>query len=266
MMKRKDLPDVGELVVGTVVKVFDYGAYVALDEYGGLEAYLPWSEVSSRWIRSIKDYLKEGQKVVGKVIRVNRAKKHVDISLKRVTEGERRRKILEWKRAVKADKILEIAASKLGKTKEEAYKEAGWKLEDYYGEIYAGLEESVVRGIEALLEAGVSEEWAKVLKELADKHITIKKVKVKGVFSIQVIKPNGIEIIRNALTSAYKEVSEGNVDIRIYTIGAPRYVVEVTATDYKLAERVLNRIVKRVTEIIKQHNGIVEFVRERTRS
>lgn len=264
VLRRKDLPDVGELVVGTIVKVFDYGAYVTLDEYGGLEAYLPWSEVSSRWIRNIKDYLREGQKVVGKVIRVNKAKKHVDISLKRVTEGERRRKMLEWKRAVKADKILEIAADRLGKTKEEAYKEAGWKLEDYYGEIYAGLEESVIRGIEALLEAGVSEEWAKALKELADKHITIKKVKVRGIFTIQVIKPNGIEIIRDALIKAHKEVDK-DVDIRIYTIGAPRYVVEVTATDYKLAEKALSKIVKKVTEIIKQHDGIVEFIKERTR-
>lgn len=264
VLRRKSLPDVGELVVGTIVKVFDYGAYVTLDEYGGLEAYLPWSEVSSRWIRNIKDYLKEGQKVVGKVIRVNKTKKHVDISLKRVTEGERRRKILEWKRAVKADKILEIAAERLGKTKEEAYEEAGWKLEDYYGEIYVGLEEAVIRGIEALTEAGVPEEWAKVLKELADKHITIKKVKVKGTFTIQVLKPNGVEIIKEALTKALKE-TPSDVNARIYTIGAPRYVVEVTATDYKLAEKVLSKIVKTVNDVIKKHGGVVEFVRERTR-
>ena len=37
--KRKPLPTVGELVVGTVTKVFDYGAYLNLDEYGGKEAY-----------------------------------------------------------------------------------------------------------------------------------------------------------------------------------------------------------------------------------
>ncbi len=262
VMKRKPLPDVGELVVGTIKKVFEYGAYVTLDEYEGMEAYLPWSEVSSRWIRNIKDYLREGQKIVAKVIRINRRRKQIDISLKRVTEGERRRKMLEWKRAVKADKILELAAEKLGKTKEEAYREAGWKLEDYYGEIYAGLEEAVLRGIEALKEAGVPDEWAKVLKELADKHITIKKVKIKGVFTIQVLKPNGVEIIRDALKKAYEKLPE-NVSIRIYTIGAPRYVVEVTATDYKIAERVLSNIVKTVTKAIESHGGIVEFNRER---
>lgn len=262
VMKRKSLPDVGELVVGTIRKVFEYGAYVTLDEYGGMEAYLPWSEVSSRWIRNIKDYLREGQKVVAKVIRINRKRKQIDISLKRVTEGERRRKMLEWKRAVKADKILELAAEKLGKTKEDAYREAGWKLENYYGEIYAGLEEAVLRGVEALKEAGIPDEWSKILKELADKHITIKKVKIKGVFTIQVLKPNGVEIIKEALMKAYTGIPE-NVSVRIYTIGAPRYVVEVTATDYKIAERVLSQIVKRVTKTIESSGGIIEFNRER---
>ncbi len=262
VMKRKPLPEVGELVVGTIKKVFEYGAYVTLDEYDGMEAYLPWSEVSSRWIRNIKDYLREGQKIVAKVIRMNRKRKQIDISLKRVTEGERRRKMLEWKRAVKADKILELAAEKLGKTKEEAYREAGWKLEDYYGEIYAGLEEAVLRGVEALKEAGVPDEWAVVLKELADKHITIKKVKIKGVFTIQVLKPNGVEIIKEALKKAREKLPE-NVSVRIYTIGAPRYVVEVTATDYKIAEKVLSQIVKTVTKTIQSHGGIVEFNRER---
>ena len=85
-MKRKPLPDVGEIVIATVKKVFEYGAYVTLDEYGGLEAYLPWSEVSSRWIRDIRDYLREGQKIAVKVIRVIRRKKQVDVSLKRVME------------------------------------------------------------------------------------------------------------------------------------------------------------------------------------
>ncbi len=87
-------------------------------------------------------------------------------------------------------------------------------------------------------------------------------MKIKGVFTIQVLKPNGVEIIRDALKKAYEKLPE-NVSVRIYTIGAPRYVVEVTATDYKIAERVLSNIVKTVTKAIESHGGIVEFNRER---
>jgi translation initiation factor 2 subunit 1 len=42
--------------------IYDYGAYVTLEEYGGLRAYLPWSEVSSKCVRSIRDVFREGQR------------------------------------------------------------------------------------------------------------------------------------------------------------------------------------------------------------
>ncbi len=260
--KRKELPDVGDLVVGTIEEVFDQGAYVRLDEYGGLRAYLPWNEVSSRWIRSIKDYLRVGQKAVFKVIRVDRRKKYVDISLKRVFENERRRKMLEWKRAVKAEKLLELAAQKLGKTLDEAYEEAGWKLEDHYGEIYAGLEEAVLRGPEALLEAGVPEDWANVLAEVAKKHIEIRKVKIKGVVTARCIKPDGVDRIREVLMEAYNSAGDG-VNVRLYSAGAPRYVLEVEANDYKIAEKALAQILEAMEKKAKELEVEISFTREK---
>jgi len=89
---KKPLPDDGEILIATVKKVFDQGAYVTLDEYGGLEAYLPWIEVSSRWVRNVRDVLSEGRKIVVKVIRIDRKKGTVDVSLKKVTEDERKKK------------------------------------------------------------------------------------------------------------------------------------------------------------------------------
>jgi len=143
--KRTELPEVGDLVIGTVTKTFEYGAYVRLEEFGGHDAYRPCREVGWKWVRDVKEFVKEGQKVVAKVIRVDRKKKHVDISLKRVSDSEQRRKLLEWKRAQRAEKILEVVASRLGKTLDDAYREVGWKLEDKYGEIFGGLEHCISR-------------------------------------------------------------------------------------------------------------------------
>lgn len=260
---RKELPDVGDLLVATVKEIFEYGAYITLDEYGGMEAYLPWSEVATRWVRSIKDVLKENQKIVVKVIRVNRRNRQVDVSLKRVMESERRRKVLAWKRAERAEKILEIAAAKLGKTLGEAYKEAGWKLEDYYGEIFAGLEQAVMRGTEALTEAGVPEEWAKVLHEVACKHIEIKRVKVAGVLTLRSVARDGVERIRKVLMVMKSQVPEGGLEVKVYTLGAPRYKVEVTATDYKVAEQALSKMVS-ICRQLSRDLGI-EFSFERSK-
>jgi len=264
--KRHELPEVGELVVGTVTKVFEYGAYVRLEEYGGLEAFLPWSEVSTKWIKDIRDFVKEDQRVIAKVIRVDRRKKHVDISLKRVSEGEQRRKLLEWKRAQRAEKLLEITASKISKTLDDAYREVGWKLEDKYGEILTGLELAAQRGEEVLREAQVPEEWIRPLMEELKKHVEVKKVKIHGLLTLTSLSPDGVNRIRDVLSkpliSLAKDLDK-NTLIRVYTVGAPRYRVEVISTDYKAAEKILSKYVSAASSIAKELNVTLSFERER---
>ncbi len=264
VIKRKELPDVGELVVGTVKEVYDYGAYLTLDEYGGLEAYLPWSEVASRWIRSIEEAVKPGQKVVVKVIRVNKHRKQVDVSLKRVTESEKRKKFMLWKRAQKAEKILEIVAQRLGKSLKEAYEEAGWKIEDYYGEIMAGLEQAVLEGAEALMKAGVPPEWAKALYEEAKRHIEVKRAKITGTLTLKTLEPDGVERIRKILLEIKNTVEKTpNVKAILYTVGAPRYRVEVEANDYKTAEKALAEGLEMAKKLARTLNVELSFSRDK---
>jgi len=263
--KRTPLPRVGELVIGAVKKVFDYGAYLSLGEYNNIEAYLPWSEVSSKWVRDIRDFVREGQRVVVKVIRVDRRKRHIDVSLKRVNPSEQRRKLLEWKRAQRAEKILEIVAKRIGKSLDEAYNEVGWKLEDYYGEIYAGLEEASYRGSEALQEAGVPSEWYEPLLNEVRKHIKIKRIKIQGVIYLLSLAHDGVEKIKKTLADPLQKIAlDEDTKIKVYTIGAPKYRIEVTSTDYKKAERVLQSYIKQVQKLAKSLSMEFSFEREKT--
>lgn len=263
--KRTELPEVGDLVIGTVTKTFEYGAYVRLEEFRGHEAYLPWSEVSSKWVRDVKEFVKEGQKVVAKVIRVDRRKKHVDISLKRVSDSEQRRKLLEWKRAQRAEKLLEVVASKLGKTLDDAYREVGWKLEDKYEEIFEGLELTAYQGEEVLREAGVSEEWIGPIMDELKKHIEVKKVKIHGLLTLTSTDPDGVERIREVLLKPLNPLGselDRNTSIKVYTIGAPRYRIEVVSVDYKQAEKILNTYTSLAQDTAKTLNVNYSFERE----
>ena len=62
MAERKpEWPEAGDLVIATIETVTDYGAYAKLDEYEK-RGLLHVSEISSSWIRNIRDFVRENQK------------------------------------------------------------------------------------------------------------------------------------------------------------------------------------------------------------
>src|SRR5919109_2491020 len=116
MVRGKEYPDEGELVVGTVRAVENFGAFVKLEEYPDKEGFLHIAEVSAGWVKRIRDHVREQQRVVCKVLTVDPSRGHVDLSLKRVNEHAKREKIQEWKNEVKAEKLLEITSQRLKKS------------------------------------------------------------------------------------------------------------------------------------------------------
>ena len=153
MVRRKNQwPDEGELIVGTVHKVLNYGAFANLEEYQGKEAFIHISEVSSGWVKNIRDYVRENQKIVARVLRVNPRKGHVDVSMKRIREDQRTKKIQAWKIEQKAEKFLEFAGQTLGKDLDTAYDEVGYELMDRFGDIYGAFEIASEEGEKALIE------------------------------------------------------------------------------------------------------------------
>ncbi len=249
--RRRGVPEIGELVVAQVKKVFDYGAYADLLEYQNLEAFIPWSEISTKYVKDIREILKEKQVVVGKVIRVEKkpTRIEVDISLKRVMEGEKRIKMLRWKRMQKAQKIVELTAKKLGKSLDEAYKEVWVHLERM--DPLSILEDAVMMGPQKLVEVGINEQWAKAIYEEAEKHITIKTVRIRGIAKIISYKPDGVERIKKLLTEIKNLSLSSQVKLDVYTIGAPRYRIEIEAHDYKTAEEVFNKISSLIDKLAK---------------
>jgi translation initiation factor 2 subunit 1 len=253
-MARHELPNVGDYVIGTVAEVFDYGAYVTLDEYNGLKAFLPWSEVASKWVRDLREVVREGQKIVVKVIRVDRRKKEVDVSLKKVADNERKRKLLWWKRYVKACKIVEIVAQQIGKKIEDAYREVIWRLEDAYGDPMYAIEEAVSTGPQVLLKAGVPQEWVDALVKEAGKHVKVKEVRVRRILVMRSIVPDGVERIRKCLAEVSGVLTGKNVKHEIYVTGSPRYIIDLYSQDYKTAETLMGEVVETLEKCCRTNN------------
>src|ERR687896_626757 len=69
----KKIPEAGDIVIVTVKEITGHGAYVSLEEHGNITGFLHISEIATGWIRNIERYVRPNQKIVLKVIRVNKA-------------------------------------------------------------------------------------------------------------------------------------------------------------------------------------------------
>ena len=255
--KKVEWPEPGDLVLASVQRITDYGAYVTLDEYGK-EGLLHVSEVSSGWVRNIRTFVREGQKVVLKVLRVDMTKGHVDLSLRRVSRLERREKVLSSKMELKAESIFRSVSEKLNEPFEELYAKTSALIGEKFGGVYEGLEKAAREGPEPLVEAGLAADMASALTEVAREKIRAPMVRVKGWLELQCMKPNGVIFIKQALQSAEKAKARG-AKIRVYAVAAPKYAVEVWAEDYKEAEKTLQTVTETAIETITKAGGTGVF-------
>ncbi len=79
--------DVGSIVEGTVVKITHYGAFVELSE--GKSGLVHISEIADTYVKDVRDYLKEQERVKVKVLGVNERGK-LDLSVKQALSPEER--------------------------------------------------------------------------------------------------------------------------------------------------------------------------------
>ena len=258
-MRRKEYPEEGEFVVGTVINVQNYGAFVSLDEYPNKEGFIHIAEVASGWVKRIRNHIKEKQKVVCKVLHVDKSKGHIDLSLKRVNEHQKREKIKEWKNSQKAEKLMEMLADRLGKTVEECHDEFGDKLVEKFGSLYAAFEETAYDP-EILIQENFNGEWIKEFQILAQENITISFVEITGYIDITSPLPDGVKHIKQSLLKG-EESEYDDVEIEIHYIGGGEYSLSVKAPDYKIAEEEMKKAVSRIEEEI-DNKGRVTFHRK----
>jgi translation initiation factor 2 subunit 1 len=254
MTATPEYPEVGDLVVASVTKVVDYGAYVKLDEYAGVEGLVHISEIASTYVKNIRVHVREGQKLVLKVLRVSTQRAQVDLSLRRVTGREKSEKMLEWKKVRKADSIIKGAAERLKVSEEDAAKIKS-VIDEKFDNPYDSFEEAIDEGDETFTKLGVSEDWAKALTEVARSKIRLERAKVTGTVELTCTKTAGVEAIKQALRGAKKAKKTRGTSIKIYAIGSPRYRLEVRSKEITDAQATLNLAIEEVLSAIKGLGG-----------
>lgn len=260
-MQERGWPEQGELVVCSVQNVKDFVAFVTLDEYNNREGLIPISEIARGWIKYIRDHIREGQKVVCKVLNVDPQKGHIDLSLKDVNEHQRREKIRVWKNESKSAKWIGFATKAVGR--EEITPEITDAVYREYGDLYSAFEDFVTEGRSALDKLNLDTALADALYTIATENVKLPQVTIAGDLFLRSTKSDGVNIIRRALRSAEPRVD--GTEIEITYLGAPNYRVKVTASNYKDAEKALEKASSAAIGVLKRAGGEGKFSR-RTKS
>lgn len=261
-MQYSGWPNSGELVVGKVDEIEDFGVFVELEEYRDKRGLIHISEVASGWIKNVRDHVREGQTVVCKVLDVDENAQQIDLSLKDVNEHQHKETIQRWKNEQKADNWMTLAFGE--DVADETYTTVANELIDAHGTLYAGFEQAAIHGREALEGTGLTDEQVGAIVETARENVSVPYVTVTGYVDLVCSTDGGVDAVKEALHAAEGNGNvPGEVDLEVTYVGAPEYRIRVQAPDYKTAEAELEASAERASEAIADDGGSGEFHRER---
>lgn len=262
LLKKKGFPYEGDLVLCTVTKIYYNSVFVTLDEYSNQTGMIHISEVSPGRIRNLNDFVSMGKKIVCKVLNVDKKKGHIDLSLRRVNEKQKKTKVEEIKQEQKAEKIIEFVAQELKIDVSKVYEEIMEAISKKYellNEFFLDIVTEKIKQEKYEINDKIFETLIRVVKE----RIKPPKVEIKGEFILKSYAPDGVEIIKDAIDKGIKKYKD-LVEMKYF--GAGRYSVKITSENYKDAENILKFVTETITKNITKTKGIAEFKRADTKN
>jgi len=252
----QEMPEQGEIVLATVTKVMDHGAYVTLDEYDDIQGFLHISEIAPGWIRSVNRFVRDGEKKVLLVKKVNSQRGDIDLSLKQVSKDQKKQKLKEVKKFEKGKTILKNVQDKAKLSDDEIE-----KLEDNiyskFDSVYDAFISIGRNGIDSVKDLKLAKKTSSVIEEICSK-IKLPSVEIRGIMEITNNKSDGVEIIKKALLDVIKK--DDTIDITY--LGAPKYRLSIISEDFKSAEKLLKPIIDEIETNIQKKKGSFKFTRE----
>lgn len=258
-------PAVGELVVGNCSKVTPHGAYFEIFDYKslGTEAgFVHISELSRTWVRNIRSQVREGQRIVAKILRVDEQRGEIDMSIRRVSEPQRRTKLTELKQEKRARGLITVACEKTD-TEVEPIERI---LIAQYGSIYEALIQLRTKTVKALIRLKIPENVAPIIHSLAVKELQPATVRLIGNMNITCYDSDGSVVLSEFFRkymSSFKKKHKGS-SLSLQVISPPEYRCTIESADWKKAENVWKKVQKEVQDNLRSND--VEFSFERKKA
>lgn len=254
VIKKQGYPEINELVVCTVKKVLPHSVFAELDEYNR-EGMIHISEIAPGRIRNMRDHVTEGRKIVCKILSLSEEKGHINLSLRRVNQTQRIKKMQDYKQEIRATRLLEKFAE------EERQKESVESLAQKIFKKYETLTESfydIINKKLNLADLGIEKKIADKLTKVIKEKIKSPEVKIKTDLVLQCFQPDGVVKIKIIL----EKLMKNHKNTTCLYMGAPKYRIEITSKDYREAEAELKNINQEAEQLAKEYNCTARFERQ----
>ncbi len=264
---RQQFPEVDELVVAVCTDIAPgYGAYFRIIDYeylGDRAGFCHISEITRTWVRNIRAYVRPGQEVVARVLRVNPHRGEVDLSMRRVSESQKREKLTELRNEKRARRLLEVIRERLNMNEDSFYEKVEIPILENFQNYHQALLQSAQIGPEVLEKAGIDSEIAKAIHNLTAKEYEKTGVELIGIITASVYSGHGAQVLRQCFEKAYNEgikIGEG-IKIEMAVDAAPRYRVNIRAPDWKKAELTWKTIQDVFSNNLNNYDAELDFQR-----
>lgn len=235
-------PEVGDVVMGEIERVSDYGVFVRLSEYDGLEGYAQLNHMKRGRVRAARQVAREGQTECFEVSEVS--ERQISLSKVAVTAAAKEAFLDTYHAAKKVHDVLRHLAEEHRHPNLNA--ELGWPDAAALAALLA--EEG---GFERLLGPDAPELCAGLRKATQQKVVHVEPTEIRRYLEVTCFEYAGINAIKQALRCALA------VDpcVKVNLVKTPTYCVEVTHDDKATAEALAQRAVDAIRADILASKG-----------
>jgi len=225
-------PEVNEVVLCTVTKIYGNTTFVQLDEYEK-EGVLTISEIAPGRIRNLREYVIESKKIVCKVLRVDGKQKRIDVSLRRVSVPVMKDKLEQIKKEEYSDRIYEDVSKELSISKDELFEMTYESIFEEYETVFEALYDIMIDNKKIDMFDSLDAKGKEVLINVINDRIKPEKVTYKSKFHLKSRDKDGVMLIKEAIKSSKDALSYDDMSI-IYT-AAGEFEIKIIHDDIKSA-------------------------------
>jgi len=249
-----EFPNRDDFAVVKIVQILDYGVFVELLEYKNIRGFIHISNVSSSWVKNIRNFVKMNQVRVAKVLNVDLVKNQIDLSFAGVNPMRERQVLTQFKQINREEKLIQILSKSTNKPFSEVWSSVADPLTQVHNSLYEAFEK-IALGYDFSNEVG--KEWVAPIKQLVKDNIVVSKKEISGKAKLSCLASNGLAVVKSILADF-----ESTKNCIVSYAGGGTFNISCSGLTFKEADKTLTKLVESAEKTSKKQGVSFEFTRD----